>query len=130
MPEARWCRAGLEPEVVEIIEFGEDAAGEPEVLDIVEVVGSTGHAEVVEIEEVVDGLHAGSPGAGHHARARRRRRGGSRQLSRPPGGGRPRAGPRPGKDLLGRSDGCNLVRTALARLTIFGKGASAVMPML
>jgi small subunit ribosomal protein S1 len=57
-----------EPEVVEIIEFGEDAAGEPEVLDIVEVVDSSGHAEVVAIEEIVeDSVAAPEPDAGSGA---------------------------------------------------------------
>ena len=58
--EAAGPEADAEPEVVEVIEFGEDAAGEPEVLDIIEVVDSAGHAEVVGIEEIA-GTSPASP---------------------------------------------------------------------
>ncbi|MGA3220611.1 MAG: 30S ribosomal protein S1 [Acidimicrobiales bacterium] len=49
-----------EPEVTEIVEFGQDAAGEPDVLDVVEEVDAAGNAEV-EVDEVVTGTTAGAP---------------------------------------------------------------------
>jgi hypothetical protein len=41
-------------EVVEIVEFVEDAAGEPEILDIVAVVDADGNVEVLEVDEIVE----------------------------------------------------------------------------
>ena len=80
---ARPVPSWAEPEVTEIIEFGQDEAGEPEVLDIVEEVDAAGNAEV-EADEV-SWARRPPPSTGHDARTRRRGRDGSRQLSCLPG---------------------------------------------